>query len=249
MLVTRQREPEQNPWSISKLETIFHKPSNSSRMSNNYEPPLSTQSDWQGQYSPFLPPGDTNIFSQPYDHVASATDHSDSRAQPRSAAASNNTLDTENLKSDTLSLGSPLEHRRSIDRLGVRQPKVASPIQDQPEGHAEHYSQKPAESVPDESLVSTETPGMSLGSNPLSSVSSTGQTSELPTSHPDNDGQAVIKDEDDEVLDDEEMIEGDGEGDAPSQPQTAAERTAQRRKMKRFRYLASHIESFFDGRN
>jgi hypothetical protein len=53
----------------------------------------------------------------------------------------------------------------------------------------------------------------------------------------DNEGQAGVKDEDDDILDDEEMLEGEGEGegDAPPQPQTAAERTAQRRKMKRFR--------------
>jgi hypothetical protein len=235
MLVTRQCEPEQHHWSISKLETIFHKPSNSSRMSNNYEPPLSTQSDWQGQYSSFLPPGDTSIFSQPYDHVASSTEHSESQGQPRSATASSNPLDIENMKSETVSLGSPLSHRRSLDPLGLRQPKATSPIQEQPEESGEQYSQKPAESVPDESLASTETPGMSLGSNPLSSVSSTGQTSEIPASHQEHDGLPAIKDEDEEVLEDEEMIEGDGEGDTPSQPQTAAERTAQRRKMKRFR--------------
>ncbi|OIW29912.1 hypothetical protein CONLIGDRAFT_351518 [Coniochaeta ligniaria NRRL 30616] len=235
MLVTRQCEPEQNHWSISKLETIFHKPSNSSRMSNNYEPPLSTQSDWQGQYSSFLPPGDTSIFSQPYDHVASSTEHSDSQAQPRSATVSNNPLDIENMKTETVSLGSPLAHRRSLDPLGLRQPKTASPIQEQPEEQGKQYSQKHGESIHDESLASTETPGMSLGSNPLSSVSSTGQTSDIPTSHQEIDSQAAIKDEDEEVLDDEEMIEGDGDGDVPSHPQTAAERTAQRRKMKRFR--------------
>lgn len=54
--------------------------------------------------------------------------------------------------------------------------------------------------------------------------------------------EAVIgKEEDDEVVDDDDMIEGDGdvegegEDEAPNQPQTAAERTAARRKMKRFR--------------
>ncbi len=56
---------------------------------------------------------------------------------------------------------------------------------------------------------------------------------EITTGHPGNEEQGGVKDEDEEVLDDEEMAEG--EGDVPSQPQTAAERTAQRRKMKRFR--------------
>lgn len=237
MLVTRHREPEQNPWSSSKLETVFHKPSNSSRMSNNYEPPLSTQPDWSGQYSSFLPSGDASIFSQPYDHVVASTEHLEPQVQTRSVTASSNPLDIENMKSETVSLGSPLSHhRQSLDPLGLRQPKAASPIQENAEEHGERYSQKLGESVPDESLVSTETPGMSLGSNPLSSVSSTGQTSsEIPTGHQEPDVLAAIKDEDEDVLDDDEMIEGDGEGNAPSQPQTAAERTAQRRKMKRFR--------------
>lgn len=235
MLVTRQCELEQNHWSISKLETIFHKPSNSSRMSTNYEPPLSTQSDWQGQYSSFLPPGDTSIFSQPYEHVGSSAEHSDSQAQPRPGTASNNPLDVENMKSETVTMGSPLAHRRSLDPLGLRQPKPASPIQEHPEEQGKQYPQKHEESAQDDSLASTETPGMSLGSNPLSSVSSTGHTSDIPASHQENDAQAAIKDEEEEVLDDEEMLEGDGDGEVPSHPQTAAERTAQRRKMKRFR--------------
>ena len=41
-------------------------------------------------------------------------------------------------------------------------------------------------------------------------------------------------------MDDEEMIEGEGEGDPQGQPQTTAERTAQRRKMKRFRYVTGN---------
>jgi hypothetical protein len=76
---------------------------------------------------------------------------------------------------------------------------------------------------------------MSLGSNPLRSVSSTGQGSEVAPSHSGNEGQVSVKEEDEEVLEDEDMLEGEADGDAPPQAQTAAERTAQRRKMKRFR--------------
>jgi hypothetical protein len=45
------------------------------------------------------------------------------------------------------------------------------------------------------------------------------------------------------VVEDEEMIEGEGEGegDSQAQPQTTAERTAQRRKMKRFRYVTRKL--------
>lgn len=226
MLVTRHTPTEQNPWSKSKFETAFHKSAESLRMSNNFD--AVTQSDWQGQYS-FLPPGDNNIFSQSYEHVtSSSTENADSQAQPRSATAPN-ILEVEAPKSEN----SPLGHR--LDPLGLRQPKQPSPIPEHPENQGEQYAQKAAETVHEESLASTETPGMSLGSNPLSSVSSAGQGSEIAPSHTGNEGQIIVKDEDEEVVEDEEMIEGEMDGEAQPQPQTAAERTAQRRKMKRFR--------------
>src|SRR3954467_3511227 len=103
MLVSRQNATEQSPWSISKYETPFHKSADSLRMSNHFD--SVTQSDWQGQYS-FLPPGDNNLFSQPYDHVTNSTDNNDAQGQPRSVVAPNNTLD---IKSEQES--SPIGHR------------------------------------------------------------------------------------------------------------------------------------------
>jgi hypothetical protein len=195
-------------------------------MSNHYD--SVSQSDWQGQYS-FLPPGDNNLFSQQYDHVASSTDNNtDSQAQPRSVAAPDSSIDIQPKQE-----GSPIGHR--IDPLGLRASKQQSPVPEQPENQGEQYAAK-AEPTHEDSLVPTETPSVPLTSNPLSSVSSTGQGLEAPTSQPTNEGQSVIKDEaEEDVLEDEEMVEGDAEGEAPAQPQTAAERTAQRRKMKRFR--------------
>ncbi|KAM7195968.1 pah2 homeobox protein encoded by the pah2 protein [Rhypophila sp. PSN 637] len=225
MLVSRQNATEQNPWSISKFETTFHKSADSLRMSN-FDPV--TQSDWQGQYS-FLPPGDNGLFQQSYEQVTTSADNADSQAQPRSATAPSNPLDLVVPKQEQ----SSLEHR--LDPLGLRQPKQPSPIAEQTENQGEQYAQKAAESTLDESLVSTETTGMPLGSNPLSSVSSTGQGPEAVVNHVSNDGQSQIKEEDEDILDDEEMVEGDGDGEQPPVPQTAAERTAQRRKMKRFR--------------
>jgi hypothetical protein len=193
-------------------------------MSNNFD--AVTQSDWQGQYS-FLPPGDGTIFSQPYEHVTSSAENAETHSRPRTVAGSGELPKRES---------SPLSHR--LDPLGLRKPKQPSPIPEQPETQGDQYAPKAAESAHEESLVSTETQSISLGSNPLSSVSSAGQGSETATSQPGNDGQAAVKDEDEEVvLEDEEMIEAEaeGEGEAQPQPQTAAERTAQRRKMKRFR--------------
>ena len=230
MLVTRQFDTEQNPWSISKYEASFHKSTTTPRMSTNFDTPLSTQSDWQGQYS-FLPPGDNTIFAQPYDHVSGSNDTPGSQAQPRSAA--NDALDI-SPKTEHNTLSSPLGHRRSLDPLGLRQHKPPTPIPEQSEQQEDIFAQKAAESVKDESLVSTDTPGLSLGSNPLSSVSSAGQGPDMPTGQSGNEEGIPKQEDEDEVIDDDDMIEG--EGDVSTQPQTAAERTAARRKMKRFRY-------------
>ncbi|AEO56334.1 hypothetical protein MYCTH_2301118 [Thermothelomyces thermophilus ATCC 42464] len=197
-------------------------------MSNNFD--TVTQSDWQGQYS-FLPPGDNTIFSQPYEHVASSTENAESPAQPRTVVAPSEAPKAE---------GSPLGQR--LDPLGLRQTKQPSPIPEQPENQEEQCPSKAPELTHEESTTSTETRDVSLGSNPLSSVSSApGQGSEAGApSQSGNEGQpAAVKEEEEEeeVVEDEEMAEG-GEGGTeaqPQQPQTAAERTAQRRKMKRFR--------------
>lgn len=198
-------------------------------MSSNFDAPLSTQPEWQGQYS-FLPPGD-NTFSQPYEHVSNTNDNpNNSSAQPRTTATDANTTDI-NVKCEENS-GSPLCHQRSLDPLGLR--KQPSPIREHQEPQNEPYPVKSAESIPDESLASTDTAtGVSMGSNPLSSVSSAGPSQDgHPPQQVAGEGQEHKEDEED-IVDDEEM--GDGDGEMPAQPQTAAERTAQRRKMKRFR--------------
>jgi len=224
MLVSRHSETDLSPWSVNKFETspFPRKSAASPRMSNSeYATPLSTGTDWQGQYS-FLPPGEHNIFSQTYDHVGGSSDTTPSQAQPRSTAADAG-LDID-VKAES---HSPLGHR--IDPLGLHTTKRPSPIPEQPEPSGEAFAQKAADSVQEESLVA-DAPGLGHG---LSSAPTVGQVPEISASQPGNEGQAEPKEDEDEVLDDEDMMDGDG--DAPSQPQTAAERTAQRRKMKRFR--------------
>ncbi|KAK3499940.1 uncharacterized protein B0T23DRAFT_307641 [Neurospora hispaniola] len=228
MLVTsRQGATEQSSWSISKFGTPYLRSADSLRMSN-FDPV--TQSDWQSQYS-FLPPGDNSLFSQSYEHVSSSTDNANSQAQPRSVVGPGSPLKVEPPKR----VISPLGHR--ADPLGLRQPKRPSPVVEQVGNHSELYTQKASETAHGGSHMSTETPNISLGSHPLSSVSSAAHEPKSSTAQSVNEAQSTIKDEDDDVLDDEEMIDGDVEEEpqAQAQPQTAAERTAQRRKMKRFR--------------
>lgn len=215
MLVSRQHDSEQNPWSKSKYETTIHNKSTSiPRMSHHYDASLSTQqSNWQGQQYSYLPPGDSSVYSQSaYEHGQQAP-HGDAgtQAQPRSAADSSGSMDTDS-KSDRNTLSPPLRHRRSEDPSTQRQ---LSPNQ------GAMYAQKAA----DEGSVT------SAGSNPVSSVSSAGQVSDM-QSHIQGDDQ-VKQEDDDEELDDEDL---DGEGDGITAEMTPAERTAARRKMKRFRY-------------
>ncbi|KAI1762830.1 hypothetical protein GGR53DRAFT_400483 [Hypoxylon sp. FL1150] len=227
MLVTRHLDTEQNHWS-SKFETAFHKPT-SPRMSS-YDGHLSTQPDWQGQYS-FLPPGESNIFAPPFDQVSGSNNNNDAASQQRPSSAHNSTLDSTNQTTQS-SLNSPMSHHRILDPLGLRQPKAESPVHEQPDVQGASYAIK-AESAHEESLASSEPQGLPLGANTIGSASSVGQGRETTSGPAGNEESTLGKDEDDEVLDDDEMVEGEGE--TTTQPQTAAERTAARRKMKRFR--------------
>ncbi|PKS10717.1 hypothetical protein jhhlp_002474 [Lomentospora prolificans] len=226
MLVSRHSDTEQSHWSFSKFETPYQKSTSSPRMSNHFDTPLSTQPDWQGQYS-YLPPSENNIFSQPFESGNDNVEASQTRATTNGSAAG--AADVNSKEGTTPGL----EHRRAIDPLGLRSVKPATPAPEHQDGHPqEKYGQKPTDSVPEESLISSEAPGLSMSSNGLSAVSSTGQGAEVQTTQPGSLEASGQKDDEDDIVDDDDMGVADG---ADGQPQTAAERTAQRRKMKRFR--------------
>lgn len=230
MLVSRQHDSEQNPWSKSKYETPLHKPTSSPRMSHHYDTPLSTQSDWQGQQYSYLPPGDNPIYSQSYEHGQAHHGETGSQAQPRSAANASGAMDIDS-KSDRNTLSPPLRQRRSEDPSGLPTQRRLSSTAELPLTPRETYAQQATESTNGRSATPADTSAISTGSNPGSSVSSAEQSSDLPgQAH----GDDPVKQEDDEdELDDDEM---DGEGDGITAEMTPAERTAARRKMKRFRY-------------
>jgi hypothetical protein len=186
---------------------------------SNFDGPLSTQPEWQGHYS-FLPPGEPNLFAQPFDSVSGSTSNSAS-TEPRLSTTTNAVTSGQ----------SATEASANMDAQRLRALKAESPADETPETRAAPYGIK-TESAQEESLTSTDAPGVSLGSNPLSSASSAEQAQESQSA---NDDAVVGKEEDDdEVMDDDDMLDVDGEGEG-GHPQTAAERTAARRKMKRFR--------------
>lgn len=230
MLVSRQHDSEQNHWSVSKYETLYHKPASSPRMSHHYDAPLSTQPDWQGQQYSFLPPGDNSIYPQSYNHGQAPNGNVGSQAEPRSAADASGAMDIDS-KSDSNSLSPSLSQRRSDDPLGLRAHRQPSPIPEQSESQGEMYAQKAAESTNEGSVASATTAAASIA---VSSVSSAGQSSELPPIQARSEEPVCKQEEDDDVLDDDDM---DGDVDGITPEMTPAERTAARRKMKRFRYV------------
>lgn len=228
MLVSRLSDTEQSQWSYTKFETTYQKPTGSPRMSNHFDTPLSTQSDWQGQYS-YLPPSEGNLFSQPFE---SSNDGAESSRQ-RSA-----TNGTSTGSADINSKGEVSSPKMGLDPLGTRSAKPPSPTAEKPEPqNSDPFAHKPTESAPEESLVTAGTTSLPMPANALHTTSTGHQPQDVQPPPPVN---VEAKEEGEEILDDEEMGGAGAEtAEANPQPQTAAERTAQRRKMKRFRYVSS----------
>ncbi|RYP70241.1 hypothetical protein DL769_005037 [Monosporascus sp. CRB-8-3] len=227
MLVTRQCESEQHPWS-SRFEALFNK-ATSPRMSS-FNGPLSTQPDWHGHYS-LLSPGENNLFAQSFEPIAGSSANSNATAQQRPASAQEDAPDAQS-RPGLSGPASDTGHSRPLDPLGLRQPKIESRTQKSAETQNSTYSIK-AEPAQNDPLASTDTPGLACGPNPRESAIAVERGQVISTDQGGNENAVVEKEEDDDVLEDDEMVEADGE--QPSQPQTAAERTAARRKMKRFR--------------
>lgn len=208
MLATRSIHTGRNTWSSSKLGAVYHNAA-SPRMSN-FEP-LSTQQDWREQYSSFNPPGEETI--SPSQSTSSST--------------------ADNKHNQTQSGARPtLEHRHSLATLGLRQDAEPGLTIERPDSAPGNCGNQADDAARTESLISEST-ALSLGSNPPS-------TTQLSVTAPQgtakaNEGsstQGELKEEElDDDDDDDEMLDADED----SVPQTAAERRAERRKMKRFR--------------
>jgi hypothetical protein len=182
---------------------------------SNFEP-LPPQPDWrEEQYSPFPLPGEAGIL------------------QPFEQATNSNTSDNHNQQS---SARPQLEHRHSLGPL--RQEAQPPSIIERPDSAPVDGSTQVNNSVRDESLVSSESTVLSLGSlsNPLSSASSAPTQANTLANNEEGDSQIEMKEEedDDDEIDDDDMADVEEVGGS-SVTQTAAERRAERRKMKRFR--------------
>ena len=180
---------------------------------SNFEP-LSTQPDWREQYSPYSLNGENGLLQPSFEQSATSNASDNTQGQQIHSARP------------------PLEHRHSLGPL--RQEPQPAPIIERPDS-APSICGNPANSIArGDSLVSTESTALSLeslGSNPLSSASSAPVQQATIANDEGEDISVELKEEDDDE-DDDDMLDIE-EGAAP---QTAAERRAERRKMKRFRY-------------
>ncbi|ETS79663.1 hypothetical protein PFICI_09516 [Pestalotiopsis fici W106-1] len=228
MLVTRQPDSESSHWS-SKYQTLLHKPTNP-RMSN-FEGPLSSQPEWQGHYS-YLPPGEPNLFAQPFQQASSTNSSNASTIPPPSGTAAT-TGEATNHSGSTM-VSSPGTQPQTGNGQALNAPKVESPTREASESQTLANGIK-TENVQDELSVSTAPVGPA-NVKESSSASSADRAQEIGHEQGGLDDTIMSKEEEDDLVDDEDMldIEGDGDGET-SRPMTAAERTAARRKMKRFR--------------
>ncbi|KAG0648439.1 Homeobox HD-10 [Hyphodiscus hymeniophilus] len=210
MLVTRQCDTGRNTWSSSKLEAIYHS-STSPRMSN-FEP-LSTQPDWREQFPSFPINGGNGLLQPSFQDLTSTSIannhvHQLGRARP------------------------PLEHRHSLGRLKQEPPPDLTV--ERPDSAPGDCGSQANNTTRDDSFVSPESTALSLGSlvsNPLSSASSAPVQQGTAVNDEGRNINVEVKEEDDEDEDEDDMLDME-DGAAP---QTAAERRAERRKMKRFR--------------
>lgn len=88
-----------------------------------------------------------------------------------------------------------------------------------------------------ESLPASDQARLSLGSDTLTTISRSSTGSTIARSQPNENEQDGMKEEEDEDLDYEDML--DAEGDISEAHMSPAERSAARRKMKRFRWAKS----------
>lgn len=208
MLVTRPFDTGRNTWSNRKFEDVFTNAS-SPRMSN-FEG-LATQPDWREQYTAFPLPGD-NVSQSSYDSASHTEEAQNTQTQHQSATRP------------------PLGGHRHTTGTSLQEHQPLPAIE-RPDSAPGDCGTQNNEEASEESLLSSE----ATRSSGLGSVDSTSSISTHQSMLANNEGGDLlveVKDEDDDdELDDDEMLDAEDGG----APQTAAERRAERRKMKRFR--------------
>lgn len=222
MLATRLQDTGIH-WRFKKTDATYRRPA-SPRMSDTYATSLSTQPEWPSHYT-YPQHGETVTFSHSFERK---NDLPNLRVSS-SAGDRSNSLDVQVKEEDD----SPLNQHQSRDRGKSPQNKAQSTGLIHRQGHHSVFDiTRASGSFHAEPPATTNAAGESL--EPDQRCSSQGVELSSP-----EESFLGTKDEDDDVMDDDDLFDGDG--DQLHRPQTAAERTAARRKMKRFRYSAKSV--------
>lgn len=219
MLATRHYDTNHAPWPLETTHEASSRRPLSPRMSDPYAPSLSTQPGWHGDYS--YPQHHEEVgFPHSFDrnHGISQLRNSEIDREPHSVAR---------VKDE--------ERSPHVQQLG-RDIGQSPLVRDMSSGIV-HQNQHHRGSLDSESLRES----IHIGRNASGNIPGVNSEQDLhfrnreaSLSAPD-ERFSILKEEDEEGIDDDEALDGDGD---PLHPQTAAERTAARRKMKRFRYMA-----------
>ncbi|KAG9244795.1 hypothetical protein BJ878DRAFT_420637 [Calycina marina] len=180
---------------------------------SNFEP-LSSQPGWHEQYSPFPLSGESGLPQSSFEQSTSLI-VLDTNGQPAAAR-------------------SQLEHRHSIGPL--RDEVQSTTVIERPDSAPVDSGAQTILSRQNHSVVSTDPSIFSLGSFRASSRNAASNITTQQGLLTNNSGDIVegeLKDEDDDEDDDDEILDSEEGGN--NVPQTAAERRAECRKMKRFR--------------
>ena len=191
-------------------------------MSDHYAPSLSTQPEWHGDYTYPQHHEEVN-FSHPFDrtHGLSQLRESPSTGVDKDSHSATRVKEEERSPHGP-HLGRDLGHSplgRDLSTGLVHQPQ---------HNRGSLESESLRESLLAGRGVSTNAPG----GNPESDLHFRHRGASVPVH---DERFSALKEEDEDALDDDDALDGDGE--QSQHPLTAAERTAARRKMKRFRYL------------
>lgn len=226
MLATRSCDTENSHWSFGRYFPAPGKASPSPRMSDQYDSSLPTQPDWQGQY-PYLPQPAGSAYP-----ASAESNHANSGVvQPQPVGEGGNLrLDAHTDRQPAL----PPSLRHHAYRVGAGdhghppRPAESSERKEDPRG------MKSASLLLDETLVPTRATGREPAPSTHINSASTATKGLNDASDgfgPEDQSAAVVKDDADDALADEDMAEEETD----SLLQTTAERVAARRKMKRFR--------------
>ena len=220
MLATRHYDNHHAPWPLENPNEASSRRPISPRMSDHYAPSLSTQPEWHGDYTYSQPSEEVN-FAHPFErnnHGLPQLRDSPSAAHDKEAHNSVR----------------PREGERSPHGSHLSRDPGQSAARDISTGLG-HQSQHHRDSVDSESLRE------SIHAGRVGAINVSGGSSEPDAQFRNRGGSLptpderfpTLREEDEDAIDEDDVL--DGEGDPPQHPQTAAERTAARRKMKRFR--------------